>query len=212
MALLTTAPWIARNVVQAGKFTIADGSWGTTLAYGSVQLHSGSNRYAQVASALHFDESTERHRVERDPAGRMSPSGCFINRLVDRSLWDGFCCARATQYPWLLIDSGDYVPTRANATPFFRAWQERNFAPIILKLSFVASNVLVLMLALYGVWSARARARELLPLWLLPAFVLAAQLPAYVEPRFGLPIMPFVVIFAAAGLARISVYAGEIPR
>ena len=170
VALLTTAPWIVRNVVQLGQVTISDGSWGSALAYGSVELHSGSNHYTQVEQALGF--TTLRAGIPSGP-DRQGPAIDLFLQRVRTAPW-AWIRARASQYPWLLIDTGDYLPVRANATPFFRAMKERNFAPIILKLLFIGGNVFVLAMCAYGLWSERARAGALLPLWLLPAVVLAA--------------------------------------
>jgi len=196
VAVLTTAPWIARNAIAIGQVTLADGSWGTTLAYGSVRLHGGANPYAQIDRELGIPST---RGVGLTSADQRSAVAMFLTRLRNDPM--GWVRARVSQYPWLLLDTGGYVPVRANAVPFARALRERTPGPIVLKLSFLAANVLVLAMSVYGVWTGRARVLELLPLWLFPAFVLIAQLPAFVEPRFGLPIMPFVLIFAAAGLA-----------
>jgi 4-amino-4-deoxy-L-arabinose transferase-like glycosyltransferase len=205
-AMLTLAPWIARNVIQSGRFIVSDGSWGASLAYGAVELHSGSNRNAQVAAALNF------HALPMDtpPAGELPAIRLVLRRAAADPT--GWIRARLSQYPWLLIDTGDYFPTRINAVTFFNALRNRHFAPVMLKLSFIASNLLVLALAARGVWFARRRAADLVEVWLFPAFVLVAQLPVWVEPRFAVPIVPFLVMFAAAGLAELSVYAGEISQ
>jgi 4-amino-4-deoxy-L-arabinose transferase-like glycosyltransferase len=201
LAWLTMTPWMIRNVVETGTATVSDGNWANTLAYGTVRLHTGENRDTQVARALHFDQS----KHAWDAATPESSETSVLRFTVDRILADpvAWIRARVSQYPWLLIDGGDYLPTRVVATPFFRALSERRFLPILLKLSFLGSNVLVVALSAYGAWSSRRRALDLLPLWSLPAFVLAAEIPTWVEPRFVLPIVPFIIIFAAVGMMQL---------
>ena len=196
VALLTVAPWAARNLIQVHRLTIADAGWGANLFYGGIDLRKGSNRWAQLAEA--------QDQLKSDPAAGSGESGAAriaMSRIVADPL--GWIRIRISQWPWLLVDTGDYLPVAANQVSFRDAIATRHLATIAVKLGFLAGNSLVLLLAAVGAWSCRGRLIETLPLWSFPAYLMAAHLPVFVEPRYGLPLVPFVAIFAGEGVRRL---------
>ena len=64
----------------------------------------------------------------------------------------------------------------------------------------------------FGLWMSRHRFVELAPLWSFPVFLAVAHLPMYVEPRYGLPLVPFTLIFAAAAVTHLSSRIAELNR
>ena len=74
----------------------------------------------------------------------------------------------------------------------------RRLTPLALKAAFVVGNVVFATLAARGAWRHRRRAWELLPVWLWPAYFLLANVPMFVEPRYGLALVPFLAVLAAA--------------
>ena len=81
-----------------------------------------------------------------------------------------------------------------------QALAERRLPTLAIKVSFLTGNLILWLLVAAGVLAARRRAWELLPIWALPAYMISAQLPMYAEPRYGLPLIPFAVIFAASAI------------
>jgi len=193
-ALLTVAPWVIRNVIEVGRVTVADASWGNNLLLGTVVLHGGMNRYAAIRAEVGEPPETPSVTLEAARA-RLA-----VNRIRgDPPRW---IRARISQYPFLFIDTGDYLPLDANRTAFARAWSESVWPTVILKAAFVCGNVVLLVLAAKGMWLSRRRTVELAPLWSVPAYFAAAHVPMFVEPRYGLPLVPFLLIFAAAAVSR----------
>jgi hypothetical protein len=64
---------------------------------------------------------------------------------------------RLRQWPWLLIDTGDYLPVTANQLTFRQALAQRQVSTMALKAAFVGGNVLLIIFAAYGGWSLRER-------------------------------------------------------
>jgi hypothetical protein len=107
---------------------------------------------------------------------------------------------RLRQWPWLFIDTGDYLPVGANRLSFREAVREHHFSTIALKGAFVGGNILLFVFAVYGASSLRGRIQTTMPVWTFPLYLAAAHGPVYVEPRYGLPLVPFLTMLAAAGV------------
>jgi 4-amino-4-deoxy-L-arabinose transferase-like glycosyltransferase len=193
VALLTVAPWVIRNVIEVGRVTVADASWGNNLLLGTVPLYPGANRYAAIRAEV--GESPDTPSVTLEAAS----ARLAVSRIRgDPPRW---IRARLSQYPFLFVDTGDYLPLQANRTGFLRAWSERAWSTLILKTTFLCGNLVLLVLAAKGMWRSRHRASEIVPLWSVPAYYAAAHVPMFVEPRYGLPLVPFLLIFAGAALS-----------
>jgi hypothetical protein len=101
----------------------------------------------------------------------------------------------------LIVDTGDYLPVASNRASFRQAIAEKRVDTLRLKAGFAAGTALLAILAVYGAWIVRRRLVELVPLWSFPVYLAAAHLPMFVEPRYGLPLVPFLTLFAAAAIA-----------
>jgi 4-amino-4-deoxy-L-arabinose transferase-like glycosyltransferase len=204
-ALLVLAPWVTRNVGKVGRWTIADAGFGVNLLYGTAELRSGSNRWTQLSTLSQLvgttggDQPTiyEENRARHVALARIGSHPWFWLR------------ARIRQWPWLFIDSGDYLPLDANRVAFRQALAVGNASTVLIKVGFLIGNIVVCTLALVGLWLSRHRFLELSPLWSFPAFLAVAHLPMYVEPRYGLPLVPFTLIFAAAALRTCALDARD---
>lgn len=198
VALVTIAPWMARNLHATGRVTVADAGWGANLLYGTVDIGGGSNPWTQIQAVtadLHLaaEKTAESEHAARDAALeriRANPGRWLLTRL--------------RQYPRLLLDSGDYLPLAANTRSFREALATRQWDTVGLKMGFMAGNAIFALLAGLGIWRHRSRLVHLAPLWTFPVFLLVAQLPMYAEPRYGLPLVPFMAIFAAAAVDGIG--------
>ena len=199
-ALVVLAPWVARNVAEVGRLTVADAGFGVNLLYGTVELHSGSNRWAQLSAVSELTGATgeERRSVEGENRARR----IALTRIRTHPF--SWLRARVRQWPWLFLDSGDYLPIEANRFSFRQALGIGKMSTVVIKLGFLIGNTLVLALAVFGVWVSRRRFSELSPIWSFPAFLTLAHAPMAVEPRYGLPLVPFTLIFAASGVTYLS--------
>jgi hypothetical protein len=204
VGLLTVAPWVVRNLVEAGRFTIADAGWGANLFYGTIDLQQGSNRWSQLLAA--------QARIGADVASPVTTSDVVSRPFVGESRARQFALSwisrhpmmwiriRLRQWPWLFIDTGDYLPVGANTLSFREAVRERHFSTIALKGAFVGGNILLFVFAVSGASSLRGRIQTTMPVWTFPLYLAAAHGPVYVEPRYGLPLVPFLTMLAAVGV------------
>lgn len=197
-ALLMIAPWIARNFVQVGRATVADSGWGGTLLVGTVAIHPGSNPWEQIVIDLGPDYDVLGIRSADGERRAMTRA---LARIRARPLhWIG---VRVRQEPRLFIDTGDQLPLAVNERSFGDAWRDGYYDTVLLKAGFAIGNVLVACLAVAGLWLQRRRLGQLLPLWSYPAYLLLAHMPVSVEERFGLPLVPFAMMFAGVALVAL---------
>ena len=110
--------------------------------------------------------------------------------------------ARAQQYPRLFIDSGNYMFGQ-DGVPLRTAVQRRWFGQVIIRIVFILGNLLVFFFALVGTMVQRVRFADLSHLVLFPLFLCAVSLPLWIEPRYGLPMMPMIAILSASGFTHI---------
>ena len=202
-ALVTVSPWVGRNLVEVDRFTVADAGWGLNLFYGTIDLQSGSNRWSQLLAAH-----------ARIGTGTLSPNstsqtanGTYPERQARQFALSWirqhpltWIRIRLRQWRWLFIDTGDYLPVAANKLSFRDAIQQRRLSTVALKAAFVGGNVLLILFAIRGVSSLAGRLTETMPVWTFPVYLSAAHAAVYVEPRYGLPLVPFLTMLAAVGV------------
>ena len=70
------------------------------------------------------------------------------------------------------------------------------------RLQEACDAALVFCFALLGVMVERERFATLSHLTLFPIFLAMVSLPLWIEPRYGLPMMPLVAILSAVGFTR----------
>jgi len=109
---------------------------GSNLAYGTVELHFGANRFTQLFKALDSPASTAStvstgivrlgsEATQRDEAG--------VQRIIANPRgWIPRACAPVS---WLFIDSGEFTPF-ANGTAFRRAWERATTRPWLVQARF----------------------------------------------------------------------------
>ena len=203
LAFAVTSIWLTRNALTFGRLIpVAAGGWGTNLLCGTLETDTGGRVWDgaawvplnwQTHSVTRVDgifDETEADRVRLRRA---------LARIAENPLY--WLRVRAKQYPKLFIDNGDYLLGNYNL-PLGEAWRVGRGLVIVVKLIFIGGNLLVMALAMWGLWLARARWGELVHIILWPVFGALVQLPMWIEPRYFLPVMPPVFILAAYALAQ----------
>ena len=190
-ASLVVVPWVARNIVMTGNVTIASTGWGGSLLFGTVPLHRGSNTWTQLA------ESGRRSGADLVEGERLARQEALRIIRQDPLTW---LSARASQWPGLFLDAGGSIPTSANDRSFSEAFGQRAWSTVMFKAVFMLGNAVIAVAALAGLFLTRARWGESVPVWSFPVYLCVAQLPMYVEPRYGLPLAPFLLIYAAVAV------------
>jgi 4-amino-4-deoxy-L-arabinose transferase-like glycosyltransferase len=199
VSIAVASVWIARNAVVFRRFIpIAAAGSGTNLLIGSMRINEADDvvkrkallRSVDTAGGLQSDDETEFDRVRLRAA---------LRRIADNPLQ--WLEVRVQQYPRLFIDSGSYLFGN-DGIAFRAALRERRIGQVLIRTGFIAGNLVVFLLALVGVVSERRRFVELSHLILFPIFLAVVSLPLWIEPRYGLPMMPLVAILSAVGVLR----------
>lgn len=199
VSIAVASIWIARNAVVFHRFIpIAAAGSGTNLLIGSMRITEADDvvkrkallRSVDTAGGLQSDDETEFDRVRLRAA---------LRRIADNPVQ--WLEVRVQQYPRLFIDSGSYLFGN-DGIAFRVALRERRIGQVLIRAGFIAGNLVVFLLALVGVVSERRRLVELSHLILFPIFLALVSLPLWIEPRYGLPMMPLVGILSAVGVLR----------
>lgn len=199
IALAVSSVWTVRNALVSGRFVAVAAGSGLNLLFGTIETSITGTRYwtgsgwtGQQREIPVFQADEALPEVDRDRAR--------ARRAIVRIIADplGWLVVRAKQYPKLFVDTGTYVldPVgNADRQP------EARLRPLALtiKVVFILGNLLVMGLAAYGIFHVRARFVSLGHIALFPLYLLVIHLPLWIEPRYSLPVMPLVAIFAALG-------------
>lgn len=167
-AVLTILPWTVRNILVFHRpIPVAVSGLGTNLMSGSLDFTFGKDVWPKWFSEPLLQTGYQLGTEESDKILLRRGLSRIAN---DPLLW---LKNRARQYPWLWIDTGVYIHTS-------------------LKWFFVIGNALLLLLGVIGIV---AYWREL-QIVMFPAFIILFHLPLWVEPRYSLPAIPFLIILA----------------
>ena len=204
-ALSVPAVWTIRNVIVFRKFIfVQSGGYGTNLFAGTIetQLY-GDDVWRKVNQELISNAVDPRNDVVRDRE--------YMRRAIDRIESDPvhYLKVRLKQYPRLFMDSGDYLLGSQNVA-FTRALRERRFLVVIIKMGFLLGNIALLVLAIYGIFIERKRFVSLSHLILFPVFLALVHLPMWIESRYSLSMVPFLLIFSARAIEKLVLGRGKI--
>lgn len=199
VAIAVSSVWTVRNAFVSGKFVpVATGS-GLNLLFGTIETSITGTRYwtgshwtGQQREIPVFKADEALPEVERDRAR--------ARRALGRIFADpfGWLIVRAKQYPKLFVDTGTYVLDPVGNADKQAQPRLRPLA-LSIKVIFILGNLAVMGLAAFGLFSERARIVSLSHITLFPLYLLVVHLPLWIEPRYSLPMMPLVAIFAALG-------------
>jgi 4-amino-4-deoxy-L-arabinose transferase-like glycosyltransferase len=199
LSFAVASVWIVRNFVVFHRFIpVAAAGTGTNLLIGSMAISEANDVTRRKALLQSVDtagpqsnDETEFDRIRLRAA---------LRRIRDNpSHW---LVVRTQHYPRLFIDSGSYM-FGSDGIAFRAALREGRIGQVMIRTGFIAGNLLIFLLALVGLVAERRRFVELSHLALFPIFLAGISLPLWIEPRYGLPMMPLVVILGAAGMLHV---------
>ena len=199
LSLTIASIWIARNAVEFHRFipTAASG-YGTNLLLGSMATSEADDVPKRKALLGSVDAAGGKESVDETEFDRVRVRAGLRRIGESPGRW---LIARVQQYPRLFIDNGSYM-FGSEGVPFKVAIREGRIGQVLLRIVFILSNVLVFSFALFGIIGERERFARLSHLTLFPIFLSAISLPLWIEPRYGLPMMPLVAILSAVGFSR----------
>lgn len=190
--------WMVRNAVHFHRFIpVAAGGYGTNLLLGSMTTSEADDVAKRKTLLSRVDDAGGRQRDET-AFDRVRLRAAVARIAGSPGHW---LVARAQQYPRLFIDSGSYL-FRNDSTPLRSAIRDGMIGQGLVRVLFVLGNVLVFVFALLGVVAEAPRFVALGHLILFPIFLMMISLPFWIEPRYGLPMMPLIAVLAAAGVVR----------
>jgi len=195
LSLAVASVWIARNALVFHRFIpVAAAGSGTNLLVGSLDINEADDvtRRKALLKSVDTAGSTTEDETEFDRV-RLRAA---LQRIKEHP--GHWLLVRAQQYPRLFIDSGSYLFGNG-VVPYPVAVHEGRLGQVVVRTGFIAGNLLVFLLALIGVVTQRTRFAELSHLTLFPLFLALVSLPLWIEPRYGLPMMPLIAILSAAG-------------
>jgi 4-amino-4-deoxy-L-arabinose transferase-like glycosyltransferase len=196
LALAVVSVWCVRNAIVLRRFVpVAASGYGTNLLLGTMKTTVADDvprRKALLRGAsAGFDET----QPEADRA-RLSEA---FTRIVQDPL--GWLVARVQQYPRLFVDTGSYLPGRD--VPLRTDFQQGHLARAFIRSAFAVGNLLAFLLALVAIIVERRLFVSLGCLTLFPIYLCLVHLPIWIEPRYGLPMMPLIAILATVGLMAV---------
>lgn len=197
--LAVISVWMVRNAVDFQRFVpVAAGGYGTNLLLGSVPTSEADDVPRRKALLRGVDEAAGNQSADETEFDRVRLRAA-LRRIADNPR--GWLIVRAQQFPRLFIDSGSYVFGN-EGIPFRAVIRERRIGQALVRIGFILGNVLVFVFAIVGIIAERARFVSLSHLSLFPILLAAISLPLWIEPRYGLPMMPMIAVLSAVGVAR----------
>jgi 4-amino-4-deoxy-L-arabinose transferase-like glycosyltransferase len=201
LSLAIASIWTVRNAVTFHRFIpVAAGGYGTNLFLGSIETSEADDGKKRKDLLSKVDraggnQSTTETEFDRE---RLRAA---LRRIVDNPR--RWLVARTQQYPRLFVDSGSYM--FADESLGFRATiRDGRIGQALVRSLFIFGNLLVFVFATLGVIVERSRFISLSHLTLFPIFLMLISLPFWIEPRYGLPMMPLVAILSAVGFLQSS--------
>ncbi|HKO60316.1 MAG TPA: glycosyltransferase family 39 protein [Pyrinomonadaceae bacterium] len=199
-SLAVSSVWIIRNAVTFGEFIpIAASGGGVNLLFGTIETQVTGSQIWTGTKWTHQQRdhplaTMDAHLPEKERNDAQTRRALRII-AADPLHW---VAVRAKQYPKLFIDSGPYIFYPHN-TPIEASTRLPQFLVAAIRLTFLSLNLLVLGLAVCGVFVMRAQFVSLSHITLFPIFLAAVHLPMWIEPRYSLPMVPLVAVLAAVG-------------
>lgn len=200
-ALLTIAPWTARNYMVFGEFILASGHGGDTLWLSTkdwTEWHYDDPEFQSLTLGLTY---VEQNKVLRQAGIR--------NILADPLGYALLCFKRLPRF-WVSSHTSYLV----GFTDTFSSYYDQGaVAKMTVKALLLLLNLFVSCLGLWGMLgSARGGLRQADSVLLLavPVVVIAlVHFFVFATPRYQVPILPFLLIFAAGSIVTLSSREGR---
>jgi hypothetical protein len=174
---------------------IATQGWGSNFYFGTIDSPYGSgNPWTTFGSDATVRDIVRRSHNESEAESAMVRAS--LGR-IKANPWH-WMLSRANQYPRLFVDTGMAIAAKLPSS-----WMKTvKWISIIGSMAFVA-------LASFGVIWRRCQWPELEYLLAFPVFFLVTQFPMLTDPRYSIPIVPEMAIFAAVALAALASHMGR---
>ena len=186
-------PWTVRNYVAFGRLIPVSTLGLRTVWLASypgewLEWHTERDPYRTVVAGL--------SDVEADLA--LAREG-LRNIAQHPGTYLGMSAKRFGRF-WIGSHSNSYVELRPS---FHQSLQARTYGVFAAKLGLLGINLSILALGVWGAIRVRSLEGGGLAALLLILYKVAVHTMLFATPRYQVPIMPFVLLFAAGGLATV---------
>ncbi len=179
-------PWTVRNAVVFREFIPVTTGAGTEIWIGSDVGRGGRHRHGESTEAISAITAGARSETEKD---RMLIADALRN-IRSRPLgWVKVCLGKAFRTVFQIYEN---VPTG----------RSRPVNPLVL-IALGLFYYPLLMLGAAGVWITRRQWRLWLPLTGLLGYAVLLYSAVHFVPRYRIPLVPFLILFASAAAVRI---------
>ena len=203
LSLGTIAPWAVRSSLVADRLVmIQDSSVVATLFYVPTRLDWDQadevNLWPRMSGEVERLRTAE---IERgDPAAKDAPAHRLLIRAGLRNIWAhplDYFARRLRTHPYHFLTSYDSF-TGINSSLGTLVRQRDLFRLVIKLCLLVAFSLVPFVLAVIGLIPSRKNFAALLAatVWV---YLLVLYFPLWVEPRYWLPAIPFLLVNAAVG-------------
>lgn len=208
MAVLALSPWVIRNWVSFGTFIpVQVRAFGVNLWLATLDPEDQPvNDWVETPARwkTKYPEINEWFAANNSTPAMLAAEKHLVSIALDRIASDPmrYLVSRAKSLPHLWLHSGKLWYSDVS---FNVALKSSRYAVLSIKLVlFLAFSFLPLSLAAVGIYLSRDRCRGLLPLYLVPLVIGGMHMPMWIEERYGMPAVPFFLIFAAFALSRLK--------
>jgi tetratricopeptide (TPR) repeat protein len=203
-------PVAARNKIVSGEFHLTTSQFGPNFYIGNNESASGTYQ------PLRFGHGDPKY--EREDARELAEQA--IGRPLTPSDVSRYWTRRTLDYIW--TKPGDWLELMGRK--IMLAWNAAEVADTEDQASYADWSVLLRLasrvwhfgvlapLALLGIWATWPRRSELALLYLLPAAYVLALIAFAVMARYRYPLVPFLILFASAGIANVGHLLRATPR
>ena len=203
-------PVAARNKLVSGEFHLTTSQFGPNFYIGNNETASGTYE------PLRFGHGDPKY--ERQDAMELAQQA--MGRQMTPAEVSRYWTWRALEY--IRTQPGDWLELMGRK--IMLAWNAAEVADTEDQLSYADWSVLLRVasrvwhfgvlapLALFGIWATWQRRAELTLLYLLPAAYVLALIAFAVMARYRYPLVPFLILFASAGVANAGRLLQATPR
>ncbi|MBF0571495.1 MAG: glycosyltransferase family 39 protein [Candidatus Omnitrophica bacterium] len=198
-AAVVVMPWTIRNYHEFKEFIpVSVGCVGFNMFLGTFESNNDWLGWIKDLPDSAFDTKEEKLRAQLLFSSYLAtfPTGSIKVKDLDDSLKD-LAIKRIKKYPF------ECLKRWVTAVP--RLWYQF-YKPMYLKKE--ASGwffVFYFIFALCGLWKSTKEERALMaPVCLLFIYLNLVLLPLFIEPRYGVPLMPGIICVASMGIWKIS--------
>lgn len=208
--LVVLLPVVVRNKVVGGEFHLTTAQFGPNFYIGNNATASGTYEPLRFGHGDPRFERQDATELAEQATGRpLTPAD--VSRYWTKRALDYI---RSQPGDWLALTGRKFL-LASNAAEIADTEDQLSYADwsVVLRIASRWWHFGILApMALFGMWATWTRRAELAVLYLLTAAYLLGLVAFAVMARYRYPLVPFLILFASAGLAATRGLFGRAPR